>query len=82
MRKSPKFSPEVQERAVHMVVDAKDQYPSEATAGAAAAGCSQPAAARVESPGHPRVARCGRRFWHYPFRNHDEPWNRRPSAWN
>ena len=28
MRKSPKFSPEVQERAVRMVFDAKDQYPS------------------------------------------------------
>lgn len=27
MRKSPKFSPEVQERAVRMVFDAKDQYP-------------------------------------------------------
>jgi len=29
MRKSPKFSPEVQERAVRMVYDAKDQYPSQ-----------------------------------------------------
>ena len=29
MRKSPKFSPEVQERAVRMVFDAKDQYPSQ-----------------------------------------------------
>ena len=28
MRKSPKFSPEVSERAVRMVFDAKDQYPS------------------------------------------------------
>ena len=28
MRKSPKFSPEVVERAVRMVFDAKDQYPS------------------------------------------------------
>ena len=28
MRKSPKFSPEVIERAVRMVFDAKDQYPS------------------------------------------------------
>ena len=26
MRKSPKFSPEVQKRAVRMVLDAKDQY--------------------------------------------------------
>jgi len=26
MRKSPKFSPEVIERAVRMVFDAKDQY--------------------------------------------------------
>ena len=32
MRKSPKFSPEVQERAVRMVFDAKDQYPSQWTA--------------------------------------------------
>jgi transposase len=29
MRKSPKFSPEVQERAVRMVFDAKDQYPTQ-----------------------------------------------------
>ena len=29
MRKSPKFSPEVQERAVRMVFDAKVQYPSQ-----------------------------------------------------
>ena len=29
MRKSPKFSPEVVERAVLMVFDAKDQYPSQ-----------------------------------------------------
>jgi transposase len=29
MRKSPKFSPEVQERAVRMVFDAKDLYPSQ-----------------------------------------------------
>ena len=29
MRKSPKFSPEVIERAVRMVFDAKDQYPSQ-----------------------------------------------------
>jgi transposase-like protein len=29
MRKSPKFSPEVMERAVRMVFDAKDQYPSQ-----------------------------------------------------
>ena len=29
MRKSPKFSPEVQGRAVRMVFDAKDQYPSQ-----------------------------------------------------
>ena len=29
MRKSPKFSPEVIERAVRMVYDAKDQYPSQ-----------------------------------------------------
>ena len=29
MRKSPKFSAEVQERAVRMVFDAKDQYPSQ-----------------------------------------------------
>ena len=29
MRKSPKFSPEVQERAVRMVFGAKDQYPSQ-----------------------------------------------------
>jgi transposase len=29
MRKSPKFSPEMQERAVRMVFDAKDQYPSQ-----------------------------------------------------
>ena len=29
MRKSPKFSPEVQERAVRMFYDAKDQYPSQ-----------------------------------------------------
>ena len=29
MRKSPKFSPEVVERAVPMVFDAKDQYPSQ-----------------------------------------------------
>jgi transposase len=29
MRKSPKFSPEVVERAVRMVFNAKDQYPSQ-----------------------------------------------------
>ena len=29
MRKSPKFSPEVVERAVRMVFEAKDQYPSQ-----------------------------------------------------
>ena len=29
MRKSPKFPPEMQERAVRMVFDAKDQYPSQ-----------------------------------------------------
>ena len=29
MRKSPKFSPEVMERAVRMVFDAKGQYPSQ-----------------------------------------------------
>ena len=29
MRKSPKFSPEVVERAVRMVLEAKDQYPSQ-----------------------------------------------------
>ena len=29
MRKSPKFSPEVMERAVRMVFEAKDQYPSQ-----------------------------------------------------
>ena len=29
MRKSPKFSPEVQERAVRMVFDVKDPYPSQ-----------------------------------------------------
>jgi len=29
MRKSPKFSPEVVDRAVRMVFDAKDQYPSQ-----------------------------------------------------
>ena len=29
MRKSPKFSAEVQERAVRMVFDAKEQYPSQ-----------------------------------------------------
>ena len=29
MRKSPKFSPEVMDRAVRMVFDAKDQYPSQ-----------------------------------------------------
>ena len=29
MRKSPKFSPEVVERAVRMVFDAKDRYPSQ-----------------------------------------------------
>ena len=29
MRKSPKFSPEVVERAVRMVFDAKEQYPSQ-----------------------------------------------------
>lgn len=29
MRKSPKFSPEVQERAVRMVFEAKDEYPSQ-----------------------------------------------------
>ncbi len=32
MRKSPRFSPEVVERAVRMVFDAKDQYPSQWTA--------------------------------------------------
>ena len=29
MRKSPKLSPEVVERAVRMVFDAKDQYPAQ-----------------------------------------------------
>ena len=29
MRKSPKVSPEVQERAVHMVFNAKEQYSSQ-----------------------------------------------------
>ncbi|MFM1856459.1 MAG: hypothetical protein RLZ83_1768 [Pseudomonadota bacterium] len=29
MRKSPKFSPEVVDRAVRMVFEAKDQYPSQ-----------------------------------------------------
>jgi len=29
MRRSPKFSPEVVERAVRMVFEAKDQYPSQ-----------------------------------------------------
>lgn len=29
MRKSPEFSPEVQERTVRMVFVAKDQYPSQ-----------------------------------------------------
>jgi transposase len=29
MRKSPKFSPEVVDRAVRMVFDSKDQYPSQ-----------------------------------------------------
>ena len=29
MRKSPKFSPKVADRAVRMVFDAKDQYPSQ-----------------------------------------------------
>ena len=29
MRKSPKYSPEVIERAVRMVFEAKDQYPSQ-----------------------------------------------------
>jgi transposase len=29
MRKSPKYSPEVIERAVRMVLEAKDQYPSQ-----------------------------------------------------
>ena len=29
MRTSPKFSPEVMERAVRMIFDAKDQYPSQ-----------------------------------------------------
>ena len=29
MRKSPKFSPEVVQRAVRMVFEAKDQYPSQ-----------------------------------------------------
>ncbi len=38
MRKSPKFSPEVIERAVRMVFDAKDQYPSQWQAISAIAG--------------------------------------------
>ena len=29
MRRSPKFSSEVMDRAVRMVFDAKDQYPSQ-----------------------------------------------------
>jgi transposase len=29
MKKSPKFSPEVQERAVRMVYEGKDEYPSQ-----------------------------------------------------
>jgi len=32
MRKSPKFCPEVVERAVRMVFEAKDQYPSQRAA--------------------------------------------------
>ena len=32
MMKSPKFSPEVQDRAMRMVFDAKDQYPSQRAA--------------------------------------------------
>ena len=38
MRKSPKFSPEVVERAVRMVFDAKDQYPSQGAAIGSIAG--------------------------------------------
>src|SRR3954452_21719092 len=38
MRKSPKFSPEVQERAVRMVFDVKDQYPSQWSAIGSIAG--------------------------------------------
>ena len=38
MRKSPKFSPEVVERSVRMVFDAKDQYPSQWAAIESSAG--------------------------------------------
>ena len=38
MRKSPKFSPEVVERAVRMVFDVKDQYPSQWAATESIAG--------------------------------------------
>ena len=38
MRKFPKFSPEVVERAVRMVYEAKDQYPSQWAATVSIAG--------------------------------------------
>ena len=51
MRKSPKFSPEVQDRAVRMVFDAKDQYPSQWAAIESIAGkigCTR--GSKIESP--------------------------------
>jgi len=47
MRKSPKFSPEVVERAVRMVFEAKDQYPSQWAAIDCAGGCARPNVTRA-----------------------------------
>lgn len=54
MRKSPKFSPEVVERAARMVFDAKDQYPSQWAATESVAGkigCTAETLRRWACPG-------------------------------
>ena len=73
MRKSPKFSPEVIARAVRMVFDAKDQYPSQWAAiesiaarqgrvrgDAAPRGHDQPGQFRMRLNGSGVRARCWR----------------------
>ena len=62
MRKSPKFSPEVMERAVRMVFDAKDQYPSQWAAIESIAGkigCTAETLRKLGAPGRARQRRSG-----------------------
>ena len=57
MRKSPQFSPEIQERAVRMVFDVKDPYPSQWAAIESIAGkigCTVRDTAQVGAPGRAR----------------------------